>query len=330
MESPEPKARAPFQMGLWTLLYLVMVVALGVGWYQDHQRLEDAQAQMPLEIRLQRDQLEAMQGWIEVEVSKAGRSYLSSFDSSGGMSYKDYQQKPRLMHGPFPWNAEQYLECLDAIPNHELSEIVPSDQQMQSFATLLQFAPDHVFQKVMPKVLVYFDSPEADNRRGLVAGMRWQLMHSPDRIAPFRASVLANIVACLDDSDATVIREAILAVGEVGPEARAAAPRLQVLADEEQNWHALMALCQIDPSEENVQRIEAWIFERKPEWEFLAVNLKELMTPEEGIELLRRAYSEAKLPSDQEILASRINLLEVHRLTELRKQAERDDREEQR
>ncbi|PQO44841.1 hypothetical protein C5Y93_17255 [Blastopirellula marina] len=317
-------------MGLWTLLYLVMVIALGLGWYQDHQRLEDAQAQMPLEIRLQRDQLEAMQGWVEVEISNINGAYLSSFDSSGGLEYKGYHQKPRLVHGAFPWNAKQYLESLDAIPNGELREIVPPDQQMQSFATLLQFAPDHVFREVMPKVLAYFDSPEADNRRGLVAGMRWLLMDSPDRIAPYRASVLANIVECLDDSDPKVIYEAILAVGEVGPEARAAAPRLQTLAEEEQNWHALKALYQIEPSPENFQRIEAWIFERKPDWEFLAVNLKELMTPEEGIELLRRAYSKSVFPADQKILASRINLLEVHRLAELNKQTASAGKEEQR
>lgn len=329
MESREPRARRPFQMGLGMLLYLVLVIALGLGWYQDHQRLEDAQVQMPLEKRLVRDQLEAMQGWIEVEAIKSMEGFLSTLTMSRRLTFKSYQKRPDLVN-PFLWNAEQFMELLALIPIPELSEAIPPDQQMQGFLCQVQFAPDDVYRELMPKLLAFFDSPEIDTRRGMVFAMRRQLIDSPDRIAPFRAKVLGNIVARLNDSDATVIHEAILAVGEIGLEARAAAPRLQTLADDEQNWQALMALCQIDPSTENIERIEDWIFERKPDWESVVADLEKVMTLDEGIEFLRKAYAKSVFPADQKILAEQINVLEVHRLTELRKQPKSDGKKEQR
>ncbi|PQO27017.1 hypothetical protein [Blastopirellula marina] len=299
--TPAEPPRSRLQWGLGTLLYGVLLIGLGLGWYQDHQRLKQAKAEQPLEAALYRDQLDDL---------------TPQFD---GMYYswtlhQDFSRGIRERNGHFSWTAEQYLKFLASIPSREFNNVVPWQQQFEVASRYLRDAPDDVYDAVFLQVLAYAKSKHEDTRRGLAIVLREELADPRQRIAPYRQDVLLALLGLLHDDDPNVRYETIQTVAEFGPAAIQTTARLEDLIAEEQNFGAVVAVARIDPRAENIRRVKTWIAERKPGWEFIAAALPKVIPRLQAIAFLRRQYFDTDVESDRKSLASQINLIEIDHL----------------
>ena len=46
-----------FQVGLRSLLYVILLAAIGLGWYGDHRRMEEERLRRPLELAICEEQI---------------------------------------------------------------------------------------------------------------------------------------------------------------------------------------------------------------------------------------------------------------------------------
>ncbi len=298
MATSEKQPRSRFQWGLGTLLYLVLLIGLGLGWYQDHQRLERVKARQPQELALYRDQRENLEGIVTY-----------GFGLPRGEEWRW-----AVGRGEFPWTGESYLQFLASLPSRELNNVIRWDRQFEVTTCRLKDAPDEVYHAVFLKMLPYLKSTDVDTRRGMAIALCYELKDSRQRIQPYRAETLALLLELLDDPDQGVRIEAIRAIGAYGPEASVAAGRLKQLATQEEDFNAALALARVDPRPENRNRVMGWITDREFYWEEVASRLTQGFPREEAIAFLRQEYFRTESEMDRLTLVESINQLEIERL----------------
>ena len=300
-KSSAPKSRPRFQMRLGTLLYLVLLIGLGVGWYQDHQRMVG-------------DESQGAEDWLLFRFQKQDLVFKSTtVHAYHLLNHGEYGKKKSNDAPEFPWTAEEYLIALAKFPGGGVDVTVPWHLEFPQKVTPLAHASDTAYHFVVAKMLTYYDDPKVETRRGLARAIRFELGDPQKRIAIYRSEILSKLLVLLKDPDPTVRQEAIKALIAFGPEARSAVPYLLEIVQRDKDPYAVQALFCIHPTSKNLQRGESWIIRRQPKWKELVYPLTQRMPFQKAIPFLQQEFFESADDKSAQVFVDAINRLEIER-----------------
>lgn len=284
------------QVGLRSLLYIVLLAAIGLGWFRDHRQMEVERLRRPLELAICEEQIVDMTQRLLPDFFAYGR-------------YSVWPPTKRTPEQLFPWKAVEFLDLLHSLPlDNPMIQGISSEHEFEVFASMIIRSPDDVYDEAITGMFLFSRSEDSNVRRGMAVAMRKELDDPRNRIEPYRGRITQELILLLNDAAPDVRREAMLAL--VGAEAREALESLRSIASNQEDpiaIHAAIAVAEIDPTPHSVREVKELIVRRQEEWTDAVTKLPSLLSATEAESFLRGQYAEAKDDADRRVFVKAIN-----------------------
>ncbi|MFN3150419.1 HEAT repeat domain-containing protein [Bremerella sp.] len=280
LESSPPR-RSFFQLKISSMLFLLLLVGMALGWWSDHARLT--------------------QQLTDSEVDREIQEKLLALN------------KPRKTPRYIPIRSPQYFAAES--PEHFIEQTRNHRSTINAsyWGDSLRWAKED-FDVIVPMTCLLLTDPNEIVRRNACLVLREQYgKGSDDRMKPHNEQVVSQLRTLLHRDDATGedARLAIELLTAMGPPAAPAHAELRQIMEDDQHLQAVSAtmamgkILQSDVSPRLVELIEA----NNPDWERAANSLLEFRTEDEVRDVLKQFYASRQTEAERDEVISAIHHL---------------------
>ena len=279
---PEPSNETPkrrgIQIQLRTVLILIALVALALGWAVDHHRLSEQLRQALLQNQIYDRQFADL------------RKRLDEHHFGVQMFY---------------WwaSADEFIQALTTTSDQDtFLDMAPS----------LARADKLVFQASVTQVLELLNDPNEQTRQRAAITLGFLQQSAPKRMEQHADIAIAKLVPLLNDNSSSVVGEAMGALGSFGPAARSAIGTLNEMMADDGEWYAPDAarvITQIDPSANIVPRLIELIQREHPNWYSAACLLARHAPASDARKVLTDLYDRMETDGEREAVLQALNLI---------------------
>jgi hypothetical protein len=279
------------RFGLRSLLVVVLLAAVLLGWYADHRRQAEALRRAQVEIEIYERQTEQLK--------------MLLAQSGAGM---------RMI---FLWaSADDFIQALiDTDDENEFYGIAGS----------LGSSDETVMDEAVQRLITLLADPNERTRSRSVITLRFLKEQSHTQVLPGSQTVLEQIqsryadaitrglVPLLDNRQPSGA-EAYYALRAYGPDARAALEVLREKMADDSNYYAAQAaeaVHAIDPTTDIGPRLIELIEKQHPDWQTAAAALGKHVPPAEARRVLTALYDRLENESDRQVVISSLNSIPV-------------------
>lgn len=311
------------QTSLRWLAFSILVCALGMGWYRDHDRTEERIARMPGEIEAAKVQLAD----VTMRLAECVVRPMAEERKPENHAMTGARLTSNVDRG-FPWSVEEFLDHLDqAAKQAEEGDKIWSAGRFRIAVFQLLNAPDEKFDQAFLGLQHHGEDSEPSMRVETLNFVGTALREAPERTKPFHSELIQLLLRKLSDDDPRVRGMSIECLQEIGPRAAAALEPLHEIIDNPADpWRvrATLAVAAIDETYATQEQLMELIRQRSHEWELAAWRLIE-MAPAEQVEAFFREQFHLSETDDREVFAGLLNDLSLESMRKERESAENGD-----
>lgn len=281
-----------WQLRLSTLLAIVLLSAVGMGWWSDHVRMAEELADVKLDAEMRFRQIQSFPRYPPLRrMSRSSRIIMMSEDL------------------PFDWGPDDFISAVER--EYDDGHISWGFESELANTNKVNF--DATVQRLIPLM----SSPQAHVRQNALSVLKGTFYFDHGRmrnhLSEFTDAAMKLFQQSSKGSDEQV--RVLAALQEAGTNSSTSAVEMvtQVINDNEHPLavQATLTVTEMDPTIEIGPRLKQLVEIRHPQWSTAAESLHHHLPDEEVYEFLKREYAQAKTENDKQTLVRALNKLDL-------------------
>lgn len=281
-----------WQLRLSTLLAIVLLSAVGMGWWSDHVRMAEELADVKLDAEMRFRQVKDLSG------NSSATSYSVS-RSSVSFSGADFESK---------WTPTSFVKAVCEHGDH---------YNLWGMEEELSRADDSDFDAVFKQLVSLLPSAIPPLRSEIlnILGVQYQL--NSQRMQLYDSDFTKVLLKLLDNSQFDFDRgqDALCSLRLIGAtESSDAIEKVKGIMENDDHplaVEATITAVRLDPTIEIGPRLKQLVEIRHPQWSTAAESLHQHLPDEEVYEFLKSEYAQAKTENDKQTLVGALNKLDL-------------------
>ncbi|RCS52868.1 hypothetical protein DTL42_08545 [Bremerella cremea] len=294
------------QTNLRWLAFVVLVIALGLGWYRDHQQAEDELARLPGEIAVLREQNEELVARMTGTGRSLSREHLRWY-STVNVSLSLLNE----VVDDFPISVDAYLQQLkEGLHEVQTRQARVRGTPFSSFALRISGVSDEEMPEAMVPLLDTMRLGDPRIAEQTAYSIHLLLLKEPKRMEPHAKRIVPALVACLNLPEDKVRLEAILCLKLLGAKASDALQPLREIMgrnDDRMAIFATEAVAKIDPATPVGVRMMELIERRCLGWQDAVEHLDVFVPKEEAQRFLQTELTKSDKDFERSCIARILN-----------------------
>lgn len=280
------------QINLRWLAFVVLVIALGLGWYRDHHQAEAELARLPGELAV----LQARSEDLDRRLMTNSRLPIRD-NSLTYLALRTDRWYALRNISKFSGSAEEYLDKLKQLyENRQKDPFQVQGETFSSFFAQIYIAPVKDFDKAIGPFMEYMHVPDASIAQEASHLIQVLLIQRRPHMQPHIAELMPHLEQCLVFPTDEVRLEAIQCLKIIGTATPGSLAALRKIAQDDLDGlavYAVLALGELDEKYPVPARLMELVQRRVAGWEYAGEVLVDVLPPNEAQPFFQRQYAEA-------------------------------------